>query len=69
MEEPVNPLTGTKFENANSTKMVHITEFTSDCMKNGLLKLDPSRNDHLTVTFHDSAIPRGAWGFLRSHAM
>jgi Fe-S oxidoreductase len=54
MEEPVNPLTGTKFENASSTKMVHITEFTSDCMKNGLLKLDPSRNDHLTVTFHDS---------------
>jgi Fe-S oxidoreductase len=54
LEEPVNPLTGTKFESANSTKMVHITEFTADCMRNRKLKLDPSRNDHLTVTFHDS---------------
>ena len=27
LEEPVSPITGTKFENAKSTKMVHIAEF------------------------------------------
>jgi Fe-S oxidoreductase len=54
MEEPVSPITGTKFENAKGTKMVHVTEFTADLIKHGKLKLDPSRNDHLNVTFHDS---------------
>jgi len=54
LQEPVSPITGTKFENAKSTKMVHIAEFTADLIKNGKLKLDPSRNDHLNVTFHDS---------------
>jgi len=54
MEEPVSPITGTKFENAKSTKMVHIAEFTADLIKNNKLKFDPSRNDHLNVTFHDS---------------
>ena len=64
LEEPVNPLTGTKFENAKSTKMVHITEFTADLMKHGKLKLDPSRNDHLKVTFHDSCNPARAMGLM-----
>jgi Fe-S oxidoreductase len=54
LEKPVSPITGTKFENANSTKMVHITEFTADLIRHNKLKLDPSRNDHLKVTFHDS---------------
>jgi Fe-S oxidoreductase len=54
LEEPVSPITGTKFENAKSTKMVHIAEFTADLIKNNKLKLDKSRNDNLTVTFHDS---------------
>jgi Fe-S oxidoreductase len=54
LEPPVSPITGTKFENAKSTKMVHITEFTADLIKHGKLDLDPSRNDHLRVTFHDS---------------
>jgi len=54
MEEPVSPITGTKFENAKGTKMVHVTEFTADLIKHGKLKFDPSRNDHLKVTFHDS---------------
>ncbi len=54
LELPVSPITGTKFENAKSTKMVHITEFTADLIKHGKLDLDPSRNDHLKVTFHDS---------------
>ena len=35
LEEPVNPITGTKFENASSTKMVHIAEFTADLIKHG----------------------------------
>ena len=54
LEEPVSPITGTKFENAKSTKMVHIAEFTADLIKHGKLKLDPSRNDNLVVTYHDS---------------
>lgn len=54
LEEPVSPITGTKFDNAKSTKMVHIVEFTADLIKHGKLNLDPSRNDHLRVTFHDS---------------
>ncbi|MBL7213279.1 MAG: (Fe-S)-binding protein [Desulfobacteraceae bacterium] len=54
LEEPVSPITGTKFENAKTTKMVHITEFTADLIKNNRLKLDPSRNDHHIMTYHDS---------------
>jgi Fe-S oxidoreductase len=64
LEEPVSPITGTKFENAKSTKMVHITEFTSDLLKHGKLNLDPSRNDHIRVTFHDSCNPARAAGLL-----
>jgi len=64
MEEPVSPITGTKFENAISTKMVHICEFTADLIKNNKLKLDPSRNDHLKVTFHDSCNPARGMGFF-----
>jgi Fe-S oxidoreductase len=60
MEEPVNFITGTKFENAKSTKAVHIVEFTADLIKHGKLDLDPRRNDHLRVTYHDSCnIARG----------
>jgi Fe-S oxidoreductase len=54
LEEPVSPITGTKFDNAKSTKAVHIVEFTADLIRQGKLKLDPSRNDHIKVTFHDS---------------
>ena len=64
LEEPVSPITGTKFENANTTKMVHLVEFTADLMKNNKLKLDPSRNDHLKVTFHDSCNTARGMGFL-----
>jgi Fe-S oxidoreductase len=60
LEVPKSPITGTVFENARSTKMVHITEFTADLIRHGKLKLDPSRNDHLKVTFHDSCnVARG----------
>ncbi len=64
LQEPVSPMTGTRFTNANSTKMVHITEFTSDLIKHGKIKLDPSRNDHWTPTFHDSCNPARAMGIL-----
>jgi len=64
LEEPVSPLTGTKFENARSTKMVHITEFTADLIRHNQLQLDPSRNDHLKVTFHDSCNPSRAMGLF-----
>jgi Fe-S oxidoreductase len=64
LEEPVSPITGTKFENAKSTKMVHITEFTADLIKHGKLELDKSRNDNLSVTFHDSCNPARGMGLL-----
>jgi Fe-S oxidoreductase len=62
--EPVSPITGTKFENAKSTRMVHIAEFTADLIRHGKLKLDPSRNDHLKITFHDSCNPSRAMGLF-----
>jgi len=64
LEEPVSPITGTKFENATSTKMVHICEFTADLIKNNKLKLDPSRNNKWKVTFHDSCNPARAMGLI-----
>lgn len=64
LEVPRSPITGTVFENAKSTKMIHITEFTADLIKNGKLKLDPSRNDHLKVTFHDSCNPARGMGLF-----
>jgi len=64
LEEPISPITGTKFENAKSTKMIHIVEFTADLIRNGKLKLDPSRNDHHKVTYHDSCNPARGMGFF-----
>ena len=64
LEVPVSPVTGTRFENARSTKMVHICEFTADLIHEGKIKLDPSRNDHWNVTFHDSCNPARALGML-----
>ena len=64
LEEPVSPITGTKFENAKATKMVHIIEFTADLIKHGKLNLDPSRNDSLKVTFHDSCNTARGMGFF-----
>ncbi|SCY72794.1 putative sulfite reductase-associated electron transfer protein DsrK [Desulfoluna spongiiphila] len=64
LETPVNPITGTVFEHAASTKMIHIAEFTADLIKHNKLKLDPSRNDHLKVTWHDSCNPARAMGML-----
>jgi Fe-S oxidoreductase len=64
LEEPVSPITGTRFENAKTTKMVHICEFTADLIRSKKIKLDKSRNDHWKVTFHDSCNPARAMGLL-----
>jgi Fe-S oxidoreductase len=64
LEVPVSPITGTRFENAKSTKMVHISEFTSDLIYHNKLKLDPRRNDHWFPTYHDSCNPARAMGLL-----
>ncbi len=63
-EVPVNPITGTRFDNAASTRMVHITEFTADLIRHNKLKMDPSRNDMYTVTYHDSCNPARAMGLF-----
>lgn len=64
LEVPKSPITGTVFENARSTKMTHIIEFTADLIRHGKLKLDPSRNDKFRVTFHDSCNPSRGMGLL-----
>ncbi|RJO66759.1 MAG: (Fe-S)-binding protein [Myxococcales bacterium] len=64
LEAPKSPITGTVFENAASTKMTHICEFTSDLIRNGKLKFDKRRNAHLKVTYHDSCNPARAMGFF-----
>jgi Fe-S oxidoreductase len=64
LEAPVSPITGTRFENASSTKMVHICEFTADLIHHRKLKLDASRNDRWKVTFHDSCNPARAMGLF-----
>lgn len=64
LEVPVSPVTGTRFENATSTKMVHISEFSSDLIRHKKITLDKSRNDNVKVTYHDSCNPARAMGLL-----
>jgi len=64
LEKPVSPITGTVFENAASTKMVHISEFTADLIKHGKLKFDKSRNSHVKATYHDSCNTARAMGLM-----
>ena len=64
LEIPKSPITGTVFERASSTKVVHIMEFLADIIHHGKLKLDASRNDHINVTFHDSCNPARAMGIF-----
>jgi len=64
LEVPKSPFTGTVFENAKSSKVIHIMEFFADLIRHGKLNLDPSRNDHIRVTFHDSCNPARAMGIL-----
>ncbi len=64
LEVPRSPITGTVFDNARSTKMIHISEFTADLIKHGKIKLDPSRNKNVRATYHDSCNPARAMGLL-----
>jgi len=64
LEVPVSPVTKTHFDHAASTKMIHICEFTADLLHHGRLRLDPSRNDRVRATFHDSCNPARAMGLL-----
>jgi Fe-S oxidoreductase len=64
LEVPVSPVTKTRFEHAASTRMVHVCELTADLLHHGALKLDPSRNDGVRVTFHDSCNPARAMGLF-----
>jgi len=64
LETPVSPITGTRFDAAAGTKMLHIAEFTADLIKHGKLKLDPSRNANLRTTFHDSCNPARGMGLF-----
>jgi Fe-S oxidoreductase len=64
LEVPRSPVTGTVFDHTRSTKMVHITEFTADLIRNGKLRLDKTRNDGVRATFHDSCNPARAMGLL-----
>ncbi|MCL2340357.1 MAG: (Fe-S)-binding protein [Proteobacteria bacterium] len=64
LEVPRSPITGTVFDNAASTRMIHISEFTADLIKNNKIKLDKSRNAHVTATFHDSCNTSRAMGLL-----
>mgnify|MGYP000011748354 CR=1 FL=1 len=65
LETPKNPITGTVFEHAKSTKMIHIMEFMADLIKNGKMPpVDKSRNDDCVVTFHDSCNPARGMGIF-----
>jgi Fe-S oxidoreductase len=64
LEAPVSPITGTRFDNAASTKMVHICEFSADLLYHNKVRLDPRRNDQYVVTYHDSCNPSRAMGLL-----
>ncbi len=64
LEEPLSPVTGTRFENAKSSRMVHICEFTADLIKNGKIKLNPDRNNKWRITYHDSCNPARSMGLI-----
>ncbi|MBN1609103.1 MAG: (Fe-S)-binding protein [Polyangiaceae bacterium] len=64
LELPVSPVTGTRFTQARSTKMVHIAEFTADLLAHGRLRVDPKRNAGVSATFHDSCNTARGMGLL-----
>jgi Fe-S oxidoreductase len=64
LEVPKSPLTGTVFDHAASTKMIHVSEFTADLIKHGKLNLDKSRNSHVKATYHDSCNTARAMGLM-----
>ena len=64
LETPKSPVTGTVFEHARATSMIHISEFTADLLRHDKLKLDKRRNDNYRVTYHDSCNPARGMGLL-----
>ena len=70
LEEPVSPITGTRFENARSTRMVHIAEFTADLIKTRQIE---ARSDRGTIRFGSRfmipATRPAPWDSLRSPAL
>jgi Fe-S oxidoreductase len=64
LEVPRSPVTGTVFEHARATRMIHLAELTADLIHHGKLNLDPKRNDKWVVTYHDSCNPARAMGLL-----
>lgn len=64
LQVPTSPVTGTRFQHARATKMVHIAEFTADLIAHGKLALDPGRNRAVRATFHDSCNPARSMGLL-----
>ena len=65
LEVPVSPVTGTVFENARSTKMVHICEFTADLIHQRQAQARSTAQRSAGVaTYHDSCNPARAMGLL-----
>jgi Fe-S oxidoreductase len=64
LEVPKSPLTGTVFNHAASTKMIHVSEFTADLIRHNKLKFDKSRNSHVKATYHDSCNTARAMGLM-----
>ncbi len=64
LEVPQSPFTGTVFENAAATKVVHIMEFVADLFKHKRLDVDKSKNDKYVVTFSDSCNPARVMGLI-----
>ena len=64
LEVPTSPITGTRFDHARGTKMIHIAEFTADLIAHGKLRLDPARNAAVKASFHDSCNTARAMGLL-----
>ena len=69
LEVPVNPITGTRFENASSTKMVHIVEFTADLIQNDKLNLDSQPQRQPEGDLPRLLQPRARHGLLRGAAL
>jgi len=64
LEEPISPITGTRFKNASYSKAVHVCEFTADLIRHQKLRLDHSKNDQYVVTFSDSCNPARFMGLI-----
>jgi hypothetical protein len=64
LETQVSPITGSRFENAASTKTVHVCVFTADIIRENKLGLTPEQNDHIRLTYPDSCNVARGMGML-----